>query len=241
MNQTKSKNSVGFEVYNFGISGWTTAHSLSNFVLNIVDYQPDIVIIHHAWNDGLIRNTTASSFRSDYAHVYQPFQPPFIYDRYLLRSSILYRYLKWQVHHRPSWTALETATLIKNNAYDAGKNFQDTTELIPFRRNIETLIDLAQAKEMRVLLSTQPHSSDSSVALFFLAPHIDRCNAILRQLAKEKKDLWWIDLDHELSGKRNELFIDLGHMTEEGKQLKAELIGKLILSQYDSIQNIMEQ
>ncbi|MEM9024273.1 MAG: SGNH/GDSL hydrolase family protein, partial [Bacteroidota bacterium] len=40
-----------FEVLNVGLGGWTTAHSVANFVLNVVDYNPDLVVIHHAWND----------------------------------------------------------------------------------------------------------------------------------------------------------------------------------------------
>jgi hypothetical protein len=37
-----------FEVLNFGLGFYTTAHSLVNYVLNVVDYHPGYLVIHHA-------------------------------------------------------------------------------------------------------------------------------------------------------------------------------------------------
>ncbi|MBL4708651.1 MAG: SGNH/GDSL hydrolase family protein [Flavobacteriales bacterium] len=232
LNENKQTDSLKFEVYNFGLSGWTSAHSLTNFLLNVVDFQPDVVIIHHAWNDILVRNTEPKSFRNDYAHVYKTFEQATIYDRYLLRASMLYRYLKWVVNKRPSWAALETAMVIDQKAYINTEAFSNTEELYPFQRNIQSIIQNAQLRGMKVILSTQAHSTDSTIALYESVVHIDQCNDILREMVAKDSTYQLVDLDVLLTGKRNELFIDLGHMTEEGMQYKANRFGNAILENW---------
>lgn len=224
----KSKN---YEVYNMGVSGWTTAHSLNNFMLNGLAYKPDLIIIHHAWNDVLVRNVSPVDFQQDYSHVYKSFEKPTVFDRYLIRSSLLYRYLKWRWAGSPSWTALDLAILSNEVKYQANKNFDDLSELIPFERNIRSMIQVAQSNNIQVVLTSQPCASDSTKALFESAKHIDQCNRILRKLSTQFAEVIFLDLANETEFKENDLFLDLGHMTEEGKQLKAKKIGSAILNQ----------
>ena len=80
-----------FEVMNFGLGHYTSANTLTNFVLNVVDFAPDVIIIHHGWND-IHARAKETVFRGDYGHHLKIFQPPrFVIDRYLIRTSILYR------------------------------------------------------------------------------------------------------------------------------------------------------
>src|SRR5205807_1975201 len=53
-----------FEVMNFAHGYWTSAHALVNFVLNVIDFAPDYVIIHQAANDEHARASEAE-FRGD--------------------------------------------------------------------------------------------------------------------------------------------------------------------------------
>src|SRR4030095_14123746 len=48
-----------FEVMNFGQGYWTSAHVLVNFVLNVIDFAPDYIVIHQAANDELARASEA--------------------------------------------------------------------------------------------------------------------------------------------------------------------------------------
>jgi hypothetical protein len=41
---------------NFGHPYWTTNHSVVNFMLNVLDFHPDFVVIHHGWNEERARN-----------------------------------------------------------------------------------------------------------------------------------------------------------------------------------------
>jgi len=80
LNQWNDDSQYRFEALNFGVGGYTTANSLVNFVLNVVDFDPDYVVIHHAWNEYYVRNTD-EEFRSDYAHIFIYFHEPVIPDR----------------------------------------------------------------------------------------------------------------------------------------------------------------
>ena len=42
---------VRIEVINAGVAGYTTFHSLATFQTRILDYEPDMIIVYHSWND----------------------------------------------------------------------------------------------------------------------------------------------------------------------------------------------
>ena len=93
------------EVLNFGTPGWTSAESTVNYVLNAQDYDPDLVIIHHAAND--MGPLSAPNFHPDYRHYRKVLQlsaedqaqtrvsQQFRYrvDSYLSKKSFTYIYL----------------------------------------------------------------------------------------------------------------------------------------------------
>jgi hypothetical protein len=225
-----ASSSTEFEVLNFGMSFWTTAHSMVNFTLNVVDYQPDYVVVHHAWNDSKPRNVAAEDFRNDYSHVLTYFHEPEIPDKWPIKVSLIYRYFRFFHSLLPTWAYLENATTLEKPK-PTGALYSNTRELEPYERNLRTIIDLAIMREMRVLLVTQPHSHDESILYYFAAEHIDQCNEIARGLAQEYGDqVAFLDLDSAMSGKMDSVFVDVGHMNPEGMQVKAELIGQAILN-----------
>ena len=75
LNARVAAQSNRFEVMNFGQGYWTSAHVLVNFVLNVIDFAPDYIIIHQAANDEHARASEAE-FRGDYSHYLKVFQPP---------------------------------------------------------------------------------------------------------------------------------------------------------------------
>jgi hypothetical protein len=56
------------EVINAAVSGYTTMHSLINYMLNLVYLEPDIVYIYHGINDVVIGDNP-ETFKTDYSHV----------------------------------------------------------------------------------------------------------------------------------------------------------------------------
>jgi hypothetical protein len=217
-----------FEVYNFGHAYWTSAHSVSNFVLNIRDFQPDFIVIHHGWNEMKVRGYPDSLFRGDYGHAFKNFSAPYVYDRYLIRICSIYRYFKFKYDQSPFWTDL--ASSIQKLSPSSGIDFNNKKELEPFRRNIETIIRLSIIDSIRVVCATISHTSDTGAAMFYAAPSIDQCNSIVRELARKYGDAVILaDLDSAMTGRMNSLFTDLAHVTDKGREVKAGLIGKPIL------------
>lgn len=210
-----------YEVMNFGISYWTSAHSLVDFVLNVVDFRPDYVVVHDGWNDMKVRHA-GPDFRGDYSHALKVFEPPsFVPDRYLVRTSVIYRRAKIWLG-RPDWAFLDNAV---ERQRDKVGGFENLDELKPFRRNIETLVHVAHSQGMVVVLLTVPRSRDSRKPYFYDAEHLDQANAVLRALAAEhQRHILFVDLDRSMTGKMESHFTDLGHLDEEGRAYKAEQV-----------------
>lgn len=236
LNEWNTDDTYRFEVMNFGVGGYTTAHSTVNFVLNVIDFDPDYVVIHHAWNDCIVRNTE-SDFSSDYSHILKYFHDPVIFDRYPIRISIIYRFLKSKLSYDQPWEYLGTATLKKSPddlmAAARKHNWKNLDELKPYRRNIKTITDFSLLRDIKTVLTTQPHSVRTAVPYSYVAPHIDQCNAIVRELRDEYVDkIIYVDLDTLMTNKMDEVFFDIAHMSEPGIAYKAEQIGKVIFEDW---------
>src|SRR5438552_3578088 len=194
LNARVAAQSNRFEVMNFGQGYWTSAHVLVNFVLNVIDFAPDYVIIHQAANDEHARASEAE-FRGDYSHYLKVFQPPRIIDRYILRVSVPYRALKFYLNPNPEWTFIEPASQIRRKEPQRPLNAR---ELGVFRRNIETIIDVASARQIKVVLTTMPHATDERYSPL---SGIDQFNEVLRSIAANHDRLLFVDLDKLMTGK----------------------------------------
>ena len=223
LNARVSAQSNRFEVMNFAHGFYTSAHVLVNFVLNVTDFSPDYVIIHQAANDEHARASEAE-FRADYSHYLKVFQPPRIWDRYILRVSVPYRALKFYLNPSPEWMFIESASQIRRKEPQRALNAR---ELGVFRRNIETIIDVASARQIKVVLTTMPHSTEERYGLHL--HHIDQFNEVLRSIAANHDRLLFVDLDKQMTGKVNHLFVDPVHVNDAGRRMKAEYLGKRII------------
>ena len=172
-----------------------------NFVLNVIDFAPDYIIIHQAANDEHARASEAE-FRGDYSHYLKVFQPPRIWDRYILRVSVPYRALKFYLNPNPEWMFVEAASQIRRKEPQRPLNAR---ELGVFRRNIETIIDVASARQIKVVLTTMPHSTDEHYSHLHLH-YFDQLNEVLRSIAANHDRLLFVDLDKLMTGKDNHLF-----------------------------------
>src|SRR5437868_3931620 len=221
LNARVAAQSNRFEVMNFGQGYWTSAHVLVNFVLNVIDFAPDYIIIHQAANDEHARASEAE-FRGDYSHYLKVFQPPRIIDKYILRVSVPYRALKFYLNPNPEWTFIEPASQIRRKEPQRPLNAR---ELGVFRRNIETIIDVASARQIKVVLTTMPHATDERYSPL---SGIDQFNEVLRSIAANHDRLLFVDLDKLMTGKVNHLFRDAVHVNDNGNRMKAEYLGQRV-------------
>jgi hypothetical protein len=214
-----------FEVLDFGQNGYSSAHTVVNFFLNAVEFDPDYVILHEGWNDTALRGI-GNNVLSDYSNVFKSFEYPDIRDRWLIRSSILYRFLQHRYYGYPPWANIRNALDI---VPDHPVTFDDLSELIPFRRNLEKILDFSVVRRMRVILATLPHSTDPNVPIAAEAIHIDQCNDVVRDIHAQRGETILVDLDAKMTGHDNPLFVDLGHLTPEGDRIKAAELAVAIL------------
>src|SRR5438067_7306231 len=221
LNARVAAQSNRFEVMNFGQGFWTSAHVLVNFVLNVIDFAPDYIIIHQAANDQHARASEAE-FRGDYSHYLKVFQPPRIIDKYILRVSVPYRALKFYLNPNPEWMFVEAASQIHRKEPERPLNAR---ELGVFRRNIETIIDVASARQIKVVLTTMPHATDERYSPL---SGIDQFNEVLRSIAANHDRLLFVDLDKLMTGKVNHLFRDAVHVNDNGNRMKAEYLGQRV-------------
>ncbi len=216
------------EVYNYGVSNWTTAETLVNYVLNVQDTQPDIVIVHHAIND--VSPRIFPGFRSDYAHYRVPYhrlEIPWL-ERALLRVSDLYLALRL-----PEYTGLDitahTVAPVGPGGYQGGDRPPAGTE-VTFRRNLETIGLHVTLHGGRFVLMTMPTDPDQSERWPNFANGVLEHNEIMRELCREH-GFGLIDMaaqaaEHPDIAARH--FRDIVHVTPKGNEAKAKLAAKTL-------------
>lgn len=211
------------EVLNFGIGGYTTAHSLVNYTLNVVDFAPDVVIVHHAWNDySAVRQ--GCQLRGDYAHFAAdrlPDATPSV-ERWVA-PSVIWRLLRSKRSSSGAGAGTSAARLASAHRPE---DCDEVDPRWPYRRNLETMIRQAAHDSSLLVLTTQPHADQPLSAQ---ARFIDDCNDDVRALHRSHPQTLLVDLasDHGPRGEAD--FMDLCHMVPEGVRWKATRIGEVLL------------
>ncbi|MBI5821834.1 MAG: SGNH/GDSL hydrolase family protein [Verrucomicrobia bacterium] len=127
-------------VHNLGRQWFTSLHTLINYETNLRQHKPDLVIVMHAIND-LLQNADHSylshgPFREDYGHFYGPVTRLILNKGFL--GDVFGSIRLWYAKPRET---------IEAHAFPG---------LVPFQRNLSTLMDLAQKDGTPVVLMTQP-------------------------------------------------------------------------------------
>ena len=205
-------------VLNAGGDAFSSAHSLANLSLRLLDFEPDVVTVLHNVND-LTARDFGSEILPDYSNKYLDD----VFLGYEHRSGLggaVFRFsrgaqmLKWRL------TVLRR-TLERSSKGGGVSNGEDGARI--FERNLRSIVAIARAHGVRPLLITQAnrepeHEAAGGEFLGF--------NNITRQLGHEL-DVPVVDVGAALSG-RPELFIDDVHLTSDGvRALAAELLEPL--------------
>jgi len=220
-----------FEVINVGYSAYATPHSLILLELDVLSWEPDIVVLSHNWNDLMVSYWPNLSFdySNKYADVFYTFpgmkRDVSIFERSRLIGFFKSRFLK----------------LIGGAKYpiirkSQGNNPSPLAEKI-FRRNLRSFVSLAQANGIQVVLGTQalqptkdmflkhmtekPYNSKVLYPLHEEFIHHHRAfNEAIKKVSLETGTLF-ADNDLALGGKI-EFFHDFVHYTVAGVKLLAQ-------------------
>jgi hypothetical protein len=232
LNDGSDADTRSYEVFNFGMAGYTSLESLINLAINVQDYAIDFLVIHHALNDLMPR--LYPEMERDYGHFRKIYRPVGPLARFLNRHSALFVWVSQRLGVRHS---LADATMTVNDANP--ENPFRPGELNPntaiFRRNLETMIVLARGAGMRPVLTTMPYSLDpTKLPAEWAITHavkvagMQEHNRIIREVAADRGVLL-VDLDRHMTGIES-YFFDHVHCDVPGRIEKANLIAAALLA-----------
>lgn len=167
------------QVLNAGMDGYTTEHSLIQYLFKIKDFHPDLIIMWHGINDWYYSCSPSAladePYQSDYSHflgadanmVFEHFTLPPIFQIKLLSYDFFIKAMQdnWysdiiageqRLHPNPGIYTDET----KSMTYDM-KNF---SSMPSYKRNISSLINATKDDHVKLILGDQPslYSDDLS-------------------------------------------------------------------------------
>ncbi len=224
--------SDNIEVINLGMSGYATPHSLILLQLDVLSWDPDLVILSHNINDLL--TSYWPNFTYDYSHQYGT--QHYFYNISLPNLIFQHSQLYWLVKFRLN----PAHEMIRKPYGDA----LPKESLNVFKRNLKTFIAISKKNNVQVLLGNQPlqrneeyfdshmrHKKYNNIVVYPLhdefITHHTTFNKIIEQVDKENNVLF-VDSDKILAN-NEELFIDFVHYTSVGVQVLAQGYADYIL------------
>jgi hypothetical protein len=217
-----------FQVLNFGIPWWSSLHSTVNYILNVIEFNPDYVVIHDNCNDHNYRGYPG--LRGDAAHAYQPYSIPTRPDVFWMRLLLIYR-LPIIFMSRKFPKFLKPHFSMEKIILGPGKKYTYYPhELHIFDRNIDTIYAVSKHRNIKLCLMTFPFSNVLNYGeehSKVYRPHMREVNEILRTKAAQY-GLILIDAEKLMTGEE-ELFWDPVHVQLKGDRIKSYLIGCKIL------------
>lgn len=218
-------------VHNCGQGGWTSAEILINFLLNLKNTDPDLVVIYHAYNDLPVSLTPG--FVPDYSHARRNLGDS--YYKYRLTSLIpmlplgIYNFTIQSLFPfiNPRAGVLEA---VARSKVDLNSDFSG---LGTYRRNLEYIVKVCQVDGIDIVLSTFVHFlydavKNSPIHLKYQAG-VNLENENLRQIATHY-NIPLVD-NARLFPQDARYFVDSAHFTPEGMRLLAQNIGDQVALQ----------
>lgn len=226
-------NILGTDIHNLGRQWYTTLHTLINYQANLRQHKPEVIIVMHSIND-LLQNADTSyfshgTFREDYGHFYGPVNRLISTKNYVQETLDKVRF--W--YHKPRETIVT-------------ENFPG---LVPFKRYLNTIIDLARVDGTKVILMTQPYlikedmTPEEKAKLKMLNVEtygpktrwshmtvlrgMEKYNQAIAGVARERS-VFLIDLD-KVVPKTLDYFCDDVHYTEKSYDIIAKFIADEII------------
>lgn len=216
------------EVINVGNSGYATPHLLNLLMLDVLSWEPDLIIASENVNDLLA--AYFPNFALDYSNKYanQVFLPEKSFMQQVFGWSRLYWVLRSRMEAL-SYRLLEiNETVYTRRPYGVEPPAEAA---MVFRRNWETFINITRNRDIPVILASQPLEQEeaywdlhmrykkyNNVAVYPLHEefvlHHAAYNAILKEVAYQK-NVFFVDNANMFNGTQS-LFVDFVHYTSEG-------------------------
>ncbi len=229
------------EVINCGVSGWSTVHSLVNYMLRIRYLKPNLILVYHTWNDIKYFSCLHDGFDlPKYFSLYGESR-----QRYLNGSFPLAQVDALRIMLLKAKVKLQGKSVVENGSRSfVGKKVQseqifDTTL---FENSLTDLVRLAKQDGVSVLLSTQANlayddtTTEDRKRICYsyvntdhdgLVKAIKLANDVIFHVGK-KEGVPVIDVYKSMMGK-SECFIDHVHLNAAGCEKIAALFSNRIV------------
>jgi hypothetical protein len=246
-------NNVNIEVINVAHSAYATPHFLVLLELDVLSWDPDLVILSENIND--LTAMYFPDFTYDYSNKFsnQFFGLPDYDSRYtatnvLFQHSQLYWVVKNATEKISNQRIANDTSRIRRISY--GDEPNPTAQAV-FERNLRTFVTIAKANEIDVILATQPYQADEDyfVKMFStrsyldvvqfpfqgeFIKHFDAYNDSIEKISVEQ-DVFFVDNDLIFGGEK-EYFIDTVHYTSDGLNLLANSYADYICNNILTVQ-----
>lgn len=242
--QEKLRNATGrqdIEVINLGKSAYSTLHTLINLEMNVVSWDPDLIIVSHNLNDLL--TSYWPDFEVDYSHKYftdhylPRFEKQYATHNRLLACSQFYCAMQPRFE---TWIQPKSFPICRESVGNSPSNEIQQV----FARNLKSIVAIAKQHDIEVVLGTQPlevseemfvkhmaHKKYNSVVTYpdhdEFVNHHKAMNQILRQVS-EDLGCGFVDANAALAGE-TQYFLDFVHYTPKGVQKLADAYADYLL------------
>jgi lysophospholipase L1-like esterase len=213
-----------YEVLNCGVPGYTTAESLVNLSLRLIEFDADALVIYHAINDA--RLIQVGGFLPDYSHMRTSWKYPVIspFEWALLRHSRVFFHLLHEHYAATSKLRLDQLVYVDpTRTAHPTPNWKGVNPkgIETYVRNLRNLVAVAREHGIAPVLTTFASCSEHLVGPGY-GDVLNVMNAQTRLLAKEK-NIPIIDLAGVLSD-RPALFVDYVHLNVDGCRAQARQV-----------------
>jgi hypothetical protein len=228
-----------FEVINVGNSAYATPHSIILLLLNVISWNPDIVILSHNINDLLV--SYFPGFEVDYTNKYgtqyylPDYEKKFTTLNVLFQHSSLYWFIYGKIENMQSM-----GSKLQRKSYG---DLPSQSALKIFERNLTSFVNAAKFNHIKVVLGSQPLQNSKEmfekhmaykpynrIAVYPLhkefIKHHQAFNNVIKNVA-QKLDVLFVDNDKALSGEEK-YFVDFVHYTTTGIEVLANSYSKSI-------------
>ena len=199
------------DVVNAGVPSYTSAESLANLALRVLELSPDVVVLYQAVND--YRTRKYANYDGGYAHYRKVWDGSLDVtvqsDTDELRGGI-----NPFVQHDPPPTDVPGHELLRRSGTDA------------YRRNLTSFVGLARAHGAEPVFVTFLVHRTSRFVDELMLRSLDEYNEVMRELGAEH-GVTVIDLAASLDPEG--LFGDPVHMNAKGTLQKARVVAKGLL------------
>jgi lysophospholipase L1-like esterase len=213
------------EVVNAGVGAYTSAESLATLATRVLDLRPDVIVVYHAVND--VHPRVTPGFRRDYGHYRKAlsFEEDWLYraQGWSRLARLVHRRRVEGQHIRHLTTHVKFEDIPTEQQWT---NFQATDASV-FRRNVRSMVSLAQGIGADVVLSSFTYSLEKLRETSYLDERaysvgIAEHNAVMRELADEL-GLVFVDLAARFPDDETDLFSGSVHLRSAGTRIKARI------------------